>query len=533
MLPLTIGLVSFVYLFGFERAIGEGGEFDWPGGDLSQHVAGAFAYLDAPWSLPLFFTDRINYPDGVNIIFTDSAPFAGLIAKLIYTFVGIRWNYLGSWFFILWVGQAVSASILVRELGGRHWIPMTCGSITALFFQPFLLRHVHLALSSHFLIILALAAYFHFQKQRATARGFFLWLITILISMMTHIYIFAIVVTIFIAFLIDNLIKFKEYFRVSAIYTLLIFFIIFLWALVSGVLTRSGSDIIGGYDIYSMNILSPLWPVLSYYFGGAYPWERGGLEGYNYLGVASILLATFAVGLKPSLKAYALHYPALVFILICFTAYALSTTIWFGTHLVYSMPYPQYPPFTIFRASGRFFWPVAYLVLLVPIAVVWKNKVELGVASSIMILTATSLSQVVESRLWVEHVQSGSVSPLAAEMVDFIALQDSVDIYPLHQCSHSIEEGQKISQIVAFAARLGRKVNTADQARAHVPQSCDVPAQAGKAEIFLMTPPPNRRNCKEIPGAILCRLIPSISESSVKIPLGDFVPAESVALTGQ
>jgi len=142
-LGLLLGMVSFWMLFGFERAVGIAPSYTWPMGDQAQHIAGAYAYLDGKWGFPLFTTDRINQPAGVNIIFTDSAPFAGLLAKLLYSLTGIRFNYLGAWFCILWIGQATAGAYLFKQFCPRHPVMYVCGAMFALAWPAFLIRHFH------------------------------------------------------------------------------------------------------------------------------------------------------------------------------------------------------------------------------------------------------------------------------------------------------------------------------------------------------------------------------------------------------
>lgn len=39
------------------------------------NMSGFYAFRDSPWHFPIFWTDRLNYPEGLSIINTDSIPF--------------------------------------------------------------------------------------------------------------------------------------------------------------------------------------------------------------------------------------------------------------------------------------------------------------------------------------------------------------------------------------------------------------------------------------------------------------------------
>jgi hypothetical protein len=91
----------------------------------------------------------------------------------------------------------------------------------------------------------------------------------------------------------------------------------------------------------------------------------GSHEGFAYLGLASLLLIPFA---PLSLKNKALRSERLqLFTLsLAMALFALSTNVGIGNRELFSYSTPNFlaPIFETFRSSGRFTWPLVYLLLL-------------------------------------------------------------------------------------------------------------------------------------------------------------------------
>jgi hypothetical protein len=91
----------------------------------------------------------------------------------------------------------------------------------------------------------------------------------------------------------------------------------------------------------------------------------GSHEGFAYLGIASLLLIPFALlSLKNNaLRSERLHLFSLS---LAMALFALSTNVGIGNRELFSYSTPNIlaPIFETFRSSGRFTWPLVYLLLL-------------------------------------------------------------------------------------------------------------------------------------------------------------------------
>jgi hypothetical protein len=239
-------------------------------------------------------------------------------------------------------------------------------------------RFGHTALSSHFLLLWALAL--HFDSLRARRATVLEWTVLLGITLLVNSYLFVMVCVLELATLLALWFRKQLSFvdaRASALGALLV-------ALV-GVCAGYGSFLIDpstmksqGFGLYSWNLVGLLLPP-----DGVFGWldslpragTHGQYEGESYIGRGALLFAAVALVLTPrkvlgSIRTYWVYVTTLVL----FAIYAASNLVYLGDVLVLSY---DLPPFAIdlanyFRATGRFIWPLAYSLALLPIACVFR-----------------------------------------------------------------------------------------------------------------------------------------------------------------
>src|SRR6266850_207921 len=60
--------------------------------DRAQALIGWRHFAREPWHLPLFSVASLGYPEGANIIFTDSIPLVAFVFKLLFAVTGLDLN---------------------------------------------------------------------------------------------------------------------------------------------------------------------------------------------------------------------------------------------------------------------------------------------------------------------------------------------------------------------------------------------------------------------------------------------------------
>lgn len=211
-----------------------------------------------------------------------------------------------------------------------------------------------------------------------------------------------------------------------------------------------GSTTSFGFGEYSMNLEAPFCggrflrcssAALQHQFGnyGFADATGGQYEGYNYFGLGVLLLIPLALASGwQHLRGWVVAHPTFCLLLLLFTLYALSTTIYFGAHPLLSYPFPAFMDKLTgtFRASGRFFWAASYFILFATLGAVLRRQRLL----LLLVLIACALlqwSDIAQLRARVREKarlpESGDLQPWAGVLRDVA----EIDIFPAFGCGDS------------------------------------------------------------------------------------------------
>jgi hypothetical protein len=193
----------------------------------------------------------------------------------------------------------------------------------------------------------------------------------------------------------------------------------------------------GGYGMFAMNVLSPFWPAGSGIVGWAWSPQldatgHGGWEGYNWLGLG--LIAALAVGIlaRPMDASESLwrRHAGLTLALMALTAIAISHHVGLGPGLLVDLgDVPE--PLEQFRASGRFFWPVAYALLIGAMILLARIWPVLCIAFALMqVVDAAPLRAALSA--WASREDPWTVN--APALREAFAESRSLTLLPSWQC---------------------------------------------------------------------------------------------------
>ena len=410
-LAITVGFAFAVYVVGY-RVVNP---FDtsWLWADAAHNQLGwAFFRHELLLSFPLGWSRALGYPLGEPIAWLDCVPIVALSLWPLRDILPWDFQYLGLIFAFNCILQLYFGYRISWHLTGHSRLVATAGALLFLIAPPFIYRsYGHFALTSHWLILAALTLYFTSSAAPTKARlaaGAALCFLAATI----HPYIMAMVLLIDAATHLRAAMSSKEVagtslgarlswigLRVgissaSAITALILF------GLLRPLELRAYAE--GGYGLFSMNLLAPIDPGE---FGAlllkSQP-QVGTLqhEGYNYLGLGVILLGTLALARCPSLFVRSLcKRQAAATWIICVVSLllALSLKATAGSWTIYDIPVPfrVFEALSAFRASGRFFWPVYYLVLS---GIITLAFAAFGARGAALALFCALLIQVADTR---------------------------------------------------------------------------------------------------------------------------------------
>ena len=340
--------------------------------DSLTHYLGWAFFRSGPATFPPGLNPDYGMQVSSSIIFSDSIPLLALPLKLLSPLLPAVFQFTGWWTLLCFVLQAWLAISLVALFSRDRLVKLGVAGLLV-FAPPFLWRlDIHFSLLAHWLPLTALYLYF------APAGRFrpLWWIALFFIAALIHTYFVAMCLSIWLASLfrrqpMPDRPVLPRYLEASAILAALC---AALW--LGGFFPLRPSMISFGYGQYSLNMLALINPNGS--FGHPWSWSallpmlpQGGnqYEGFNYLGAGCLLLVVAAlplalVGLGRGWLAGRGLWP-IILVAIGLTVFAVSPLVSIGDRLI-AVPVPElvYALADTVRASGRFFWPVFYLIVL-------------------------------------------------------------------------------------------------------------------------------------------------------------------------
>jgi hypothetical protein len=468
----AIGAAFFFWTFPLDLLCGGPGYWNNPGDDPAQALMGYQAFAHDAWRLPLFRTELMNPPEGANVIFTDCIPIMALLGKLAYRATGHVFNYFGPWLLLCYLMQGIAGVVLARMMGIISFAAQLAVGVIFLFTPSFIFRFSHRPLAAHFLILIALILYLGMVRSPSIRiRSIFSGLVAI--TFLVNAYMLAMVSAIYLAGLAEALRRRTLSLRQTGTTLVLTLAGVTLCVVLSGGRQLSSAvGIIDGFGFYSMNLLSPVWPQLS----GIFPWGHdivdstgGQYEGFNYLGVG--VLALLVVALlrgwgKPAIELWRRHV-FLISAAVIMALYALSLDIWIGSTRLTHFDANQVPILRsiagTFRSSGRFFWPLGYVLAAGAAAIFVRTMPRraapalLAVIASLQALDSTGVRAEVLDRL--QH----RIPPLPLDRglwSDIVGRHRAVIIEPHFICMPP-QSREVHREILLIAAEAGIPANSA------------------------------------------------------------------------
>lgn len=455
---MAAGMIAYLYPLAF--LAGHGAFFEH--GDASQHVSGWIFFRQDSWHFPILKTAWLNYPEGTSIAFTDSIPLLALPLKLLSGILPEDFHYFGLWHAMSFLLQATGAVFLIRALGIRHLPGTILATAFALCWPALTFRFGHTALMSQGLLLFALGIYLRGCGGDRSSSRYCAQLVTLsAMALLIHPYFLAMIYPVLLVYL-------TRQWRAGSIDMLHVTrwvagSISLLLAIVAagGYFIGKGTAA-GGYGVFSLNLLAPFCGGVLCAFTDA---TGGQLEGLNYFGAGLLFLLLVALFIEPkSLPSAIRRHRYLFLFLLLLTLFALSTHVYLGKWALVSIDLPRWLQgvFGIFRASGRFFWPVGYCVLFFVLAVLLRKR---SLAVLVLLMLALTV-QWLDTRGWRDGLMTQSRQPSRLDTAAWKAALNGVEylqLYPTNGCGKANNDTYVYYQYLA--ARAGVRINTGYTAR--------------------------------------------------------------------
>ena len=366
ILSSVIGFILTIFFLGFKNIGITETSWIFQYDTISDFLALKF-FLQDSWHFPIGLNS--NYGELKNsIVFSGSVPILSFLSKLLKYFLPYNFHFFSFWIFLCFTLHIYFAYKVIFYLTKNIHFSI----ISSLFFlfSPILFQtlEVHLSLGAHWLII----AYIYLEINREIKNKILIKTILIILSALIHFYFTIMILIMNFILSISRYPKIKDFKFIFKENTVpLIFLTIIMYCV--GYFSIPASDSLGfGYGFYKANILTFFDPKS----GSNYQnWSlflpdiqnaKGEFEGFGYLGLGIIILflISFIYFFKNFNKIIIKNW-GYIFISVLFLLIAFSSSLNFGSRNIFEIDLPiiLYAPLSIIRSSGRFIWPVYYLII--------------------------------------------------------------------------------------------------------------------------------------------------------------------------
>ncbi len=368
---VVIGLLAVVQMLPWAVITGTGGLFAFPRGDLPVNLAGHLAYQWPGWHFPLLLAPALAWPHGESIAMTDSNPALSLIAKLLAGLIGHPINLFGLWLAACFVLQPAAAVYAVRGFarGGAGAAPVNmaaaaCAAACLVLLLPeYLFRTFHINLLGQFILLVAAGV----AARECTAPRLLRFariFPCLMLAVLIHPYLFLFCAATLSAPVVAMILQRAPDARASArAFGVAVMLPAGIFVLLNGGPGQGGP----GFGLYSLNLLSPVWPQYSGIFGADLPaLDATGyqLEGFNYLGGGIILLLAAAILClltlaRRDIRGIGKRWSGMVLVLLGLTLLAVTPHVTAGHAVLIPLQSRVLEQlFGVVRASGRAVWVV-------------------------------------------------------------------------------------------------------------------------------------------------------------------------------
>ncbi len=366
LVTIAITIACYLYLWGLLSLNIYNTDFVVKGGDFTVSYLGSVFYRLDEWRWPIFTHMNLAYPYGISVHGTDGSPLLSLIFKVFHKFFGLtaEAQFVGPWMLFCYILQAIASVLIFRHAFKNKYFIV----IASLFFvsAPIMMMRVfvHINLMCHFIVLFTLLLYLNNRLIKKD----WIWMgVLFSFAILTCPY-FLPIISGFFAILIWQKFWIEKTLGFKTLCKGLLFLagVFGFWFYLLGMVTTEQNLASGGWRGLGLNLtalFNPIWSQ-SRIFNTLTPAADFDADNYFGFGLLLLLLICF-----PSVKRLfsgenlRRHYP-LALLLLGLTIFALSSQVKLGTFVV--LDYKPGPFIdwlgNVFRYSGRFFWPIWYLL---------------------------------------------------------------------------------------------------------------------------------------------------------------------------
>jgi hypothetical protein len=362
---------------------------DWAG-----HIFGWLFYRNAPWGLPLSSSPNQLFPYGTSVALTDGNPLVAVLLKPFSALLPADFQYTGAWLGLCFVLMGYFGARLVAVVSPRPAHQVLGGLLLALA-PPMAARFGHPTLCAHWLLVAML--WLHLRDTpdaRAARKALALAALFNAVGAGTHPYLVAMLAPLAVALAVrlalGRVLGWGAAVAAAVGFLVLDVGVFALFGYFGG--SGLGAEGFGDFSADLATLFNPMgWSKLLPSLNAA---PRQG-EGFGYLGAGALLLLALSL-LATVFRFSALRgvpwrrgVPVAVTVLLM-AVYALSWRVTWTGRTVADLG-ALYAPLSrltsAFRSSGRFVWPLSYLLVACAVLLwlrLWRTRPMAGTAALVL-----------------------------------------------------------------------------------------------------------------------------------------------------
>lgn len=404
-------------------------------GDWEVYFNAQLLYLRSPWHLQPGALPELLHPYGMSVFYTNAIFWLSVVGKLLAPLTDREFQLFGFWYAFCFVTQGLAARMVLKE-AGLGPLARVGGALLFVVDPVLMARMGHIALMTHALVLLQLWVAVRLLRSPERAPQAAWWSVALgLAAIGVEAYVAAQCLPLCIGVLAmaKRWLSWKQLavrFAGLGVGSLVLLWVV--GAIPMGHVDRTA----GGFGSYSSDLLALFDP------RGYSAWlpDLGSSgpqgEGFGYLGIGVLACIPLAlVGLfraRRQLGRWLLHAAPLLVMIAALTVYAWSNRVTIGGRPAFELNW-LFGPFgsltDAFRTSGRFIWPLHYLVGFTIVIAAARLMTKVKWLAAVFLIGAAV--QAKELRSNAEAFAPGELPPLAASWKGVGARYRHLEIVPV------------------------------------------------------------------------------------------------------
>ncbi|AEI65042.1 DUF6311 domain-containing protein [Corallococcus macrosporus] len=347
--------------------------------DFSQHLLGWLFFRNEPWRFPLGAIDGYLHPLGTTLGYMDAIPWVALLLRPFSGLLPADFQYIGPWMCACLMLQGASAAWVARRTGATVAQQWLVGALLVL--SPTLLARMsmaHEALCAHWTLILLVGLHLAPQRDARDAKqALGIALALCVFAAGVHPVIAAMVLALALSLCARTALERKLPWRwpvlgaVVHVGSVLVLFYVLGYL---GTVRTLGAGSFGGFSADLLAFVNPLGYQRDFSwsrFLSPLPRQGAQYEGFGYLGLGVLFALWAALVLvvrdAPLVARHWRRWVPVALVALGLFFFALSSRVTLRGELIADLTRLYAPVMRWvepFRSSGRFVWPLYYLLAL-------------------------------------------------------------------------------------------------------------------------------------------------------------------------